>query len=382
MRPVLPAVDGWVVKLKNREISKIVNLSARKDIFDISWKVTSLCNYQCDFCIQGDQAAHRKEAEGESRTIRKAVCRKVLDLINDLKDYRMVKLRLIGGEVTILRDFPELIDVLAGSSFPGYIDFQITTNLSLPSDVFCEIIRNVSKNDTSKRPRRLHIAASYYAKYVTKEEFLAKIHEICSQTNLISNNNPQKGLLTYLNNRKRDQSNLPKHTYLSVGYPILSDSDYVDFLDMQRDLNTFGVSAAPIIIRQYHTKVSANILKQITQDENTPKTVEVTDSEGNTYLFRTMGDLGTALEEAECFNPTGMFCDAGINSIRIDAFGNVWRCPVIGSKMIMGNLLDGTFCRIDSPQICTADHCSCTQFSCIQRQPPAAEEQVVSPPRH
>ena len=41
--------------MKSSDIIKIENLSNTKDVFVIRWRVTYLCNYNCDFCMQRDK---------------------------------------------------------------------------------------------------------------------------------------------------------------------------------------------------------------------------------------------------------------------------------------------------------------------------------------
>lgn len=61
--------EGW--NMKNAEIETVENLRQDKGLFDIRWRVTTLCNYQCDFCIQGTREEHLRQAEGESEQLRK-----------------------------------------------------------------------------------------------------------------------------------------------------------------------------------------------------------------------------------------------------------------------------------------------------------------------
>ena len=67
--------------MKNEEIKMIENLSIDKKMYRIRWDVTYLCNYRCDFCIQGNRDNHLKRSEGESQEIRGQICDKIIDEI-------------------------------------------------------------------------------------------------------------------------------------------------------------------------------------------------------------------------------------------------------------------------------------------------------------
>ena len=116
--------------MKSSDIRTVENLLCDRDTFDIRWHVTSICNYDCSFCIQGNRQAHHAQAEGESPEMRRQVCSALRRLIEGLTAYRSVKVSLIGGEVTILPDSARILESLALSRFPGEIAFDITTNFS------------------------------------------------------------------------------------------------------------------------------------------------------------------------------------------------------------------------------------------------------------
>ena len=87
-------------------------------------------------------------------------------------------------------------------------------------------------------------------------------------------------------------------------------------------------------------------------------------------MYKDIQALGAALEDRDSFCPAGYVCDAGIHNLWIDAFGHVKRCPALGSTMSMGSILDGSFSLLDAPQVCTSDHCSCSQYGRIEKTEP------------
>ena len=83
--------------MKSSEINTIEKEKYKKDIFNIRWRVTTLCNYQCAFCIQGSPEEHARQARGESAELRNSICDKIVRLVESAENhYRVVTVRLIG----------------------------------------------------------------------------------------------------------------------------------------------------------------------------------------------------------------------------------------------------------------------------------------------
>ena len=130
--------------MKIDDIVKVENLKRQnKEAYAIRWNITRVCNYRCDFCIQGDLEKHKKDSQGESKKIRMAVCDKLKELIeNELTEFKRLDFYLIGGEVTILKDLPEILEKLVNVKYKGMINFYITTNFSCSIE-YLEKIKNI-----------------------------------------------------------------------------------------------------------------------------------------------------------------------------------------------------------------------------------------------
>ena len=120
----------------NKQVKSIVNLShADLRSFVIRWQVTSLCNYRCDFCVQGSREAHLEAAKVESVSIREKIADNLVNYIETkIGKEETVELYLIGGEVTILKDFPDILRKFIDCRFKGRIIVYLTTNLSMGPD--------------------------------------------------------------------------------------------------------------------------------------------------------------------------------------------------------------------------------------------------------
>ena len=108
----------------------------------------------------------------------------------------------------------------------------------------------------------------------------------------------------------------------------------------------------------------AATMDRITDNTSKP-CIRTTDSQGNTRLFPTIQAVGMALEDVDAFCPRGYLCDAGMHNLWINAFGDVYRCPTLGGAMHLGSILDGGYRRLEKPESCASDHCSCSQFGVI-----------------
>ncbi len=314
-------------------------------MFDIRWRITTLCNYQCAFCIQGDWQEHLKQADGESRQLRNRICNELIRLLEGLTSrYGLVKVALIGGELTVLDGFPEILEKLALCSFPGEIRFDITTNFSQETRYFCELCDIIQKKAKGRR-RSMKIGASFYSAYVTEEVFTEKLRAV------------------YTYSRSQEEGSNP--IYLTAGVPILTDADCGVLNGMQNVFATTDVRIAPIFIRGYATDVSPRAIAGLHEQKG--MNILVTDVNGCVSRYQSIQALGAELEGTDSFCPNGYLCDAGIHSIWIDAFGNAKRCPTIGETTYLGSILKGNIELLKTPQICTADHCSCSQYRRIER---------------
>ena len=146
----------------------------------ISWMVTTLCNYACDFCIQGDKEKHIKNAKGESRELRDKITAKICRLIEEEYDgkYDHLKIFLIGGEVTILPDCIEIVERLVNTKFRGKLMIHITSNMSADLAWFRDLAKVFEDHPVKDGERHLFLGCSYYKEYVTEEEFISKLHAI------------------------------------------------------------------------------------------------------------------------------------------------------------------------------------------------------------
>lgn len=353
--------------MTNSDILEIDNLPRLyRHALVIRWELTRFCNYACDFCIQGSHALHMQAAREESPKDRKEIATRLAAYVEKHVHARqMVEIHLIGGEVTALPDFPELMEVIAGCQFRGNIDIHLTTNFFRPSDYW----KNLFSLFSGKAGRRLFINASFYKRYTTEGEFAQKINDLTPFLAL-PGGNPfsilRYRLLPLFWGRAAVASDA-EQVYLGVGWPILDDASYHAFLSFKSRYGHLLHSVNPIIIRNYPVPVSEEIRDRLNGNEGS-KNLRVLFRRGGKRYFHNIQQLGNWLADAGHFCPSGYICDAGKNSFSISPDGTVSRCPVLNppADFQLGSFLDGSFRLLRKPAVCSADHCSCNYFRKIQ----------------
>ena len=357
--------------MRSDQVRKIINIPRRfMNSVVIRWQVTSLCNYQCDFCIQGSRETHFLAAKEESIEKRNEITEDLVRYIETKVSPRTaVELYLIGGEVTILKDFREIVSRFVNCAFKGHIIIYLTTNLSRDLDYFsslCELFKG-------KRNRTFNLHASYYINYISPDAFKSKV----------------SGLSGYLSKERWQDRlvaiklvSLPcfptrlikrRNVFLTIGIPVLNDDSWrllEDFRSVYRDS---AVHVNPIIIRNHETNLSESVVERLRKSGGLSRKLIVSFSGGERRRYKNIQQLGIDLEGSDGrFSPLGYYCDAGQKCFSISTNGSVWRCPVLSdlSSPVKGHLL-GDIKNIDSallsaPAVCGADHCSCNYFTTIR----------------
>ncbi len=347
----------------NQDVLKIENLRRIKlNTFCIRWMVTNFCNYACDFCIQGSREAKKKAAQTESPETRKMVASKLAEWIEKkVSPHQIVELYLIGGEVTALQDFAQLLSTLVNCKFKGVMIFYLTTNLSRPGSYYGDLC----KQFFGRNNRFLSISASFYKAYTTPEVFGNKLQGlqrfIVHQTHFFP--------IQRLSTRLLGRGLVPLHgrnLFLSVGWPILDDDSYQEYLIFKKKTASFGFPVNPIIMRDYPVTLSSDVQEAL-KSKNQSIGIRVTTVTGDRVYLRNIQQLGFMLDDVEKFCPNGYICNAGKDSFSISTDGTVMRCPSLHplKDFYMGNIAAGTFELQKEACVCHANHCSCNYYKQI-----------------
>lgn len=362
--------------MNSEDIVRIENLSNKNDTFIIRWNITYLCNYNCDFCIQGNKKQHIEKSKGESIEIRNKICNNLITFIEEKinKKYKYLEIYLIGGEVTILKDFPEIIKKLVDCKFEGNIKFHLTTNLSANNELLYYLVDLFNRK--YKYDRTLEISASYYKKFTNEENLINKVN-ILYKNKTSSNNifNAKKFLKIFKkilkkypikNDVVKNIANKIEPIHVNIDYPICTDEDYKEYIKFKNKYEDKARRINFIIIRNYKKSISENLKKKL-NNENNNKRIKVTLSNKKIYYSSDANKISLHLDNNQQFNPKGYSCDAGTKSISIGTLGVVSRCPTCKEKTIIGNMQEKIPEIPIEKIICPSNSCNCSYYNIIEK---------------
>ncbi len=365
--------------MTSNDIIKVENLSNTKDTFTIRWNVTYLCNYSCAFCIQGNKNTHIIKSKGESEENRRFICNHLITFIetNLNKKYKEIQMYLIGGELTILPDFLEMLSKIVNCNFEGLIQIHITTNLSADESLLNSLVTLFNQKYANERV--LEVSASYYKDYTTEEEFINKVKLLYGKNNLknrtigrLFNNRSlvfkfRKLLGKKLFNKGKKIANKIQPIHVNIGYPLCIDEDYKDYIAFVKKYSYITRKINFIIIREYEKSISPKLKKKINKKYYKSNFIKVTIKDGSEYLLSSINQIRLLLDEENYFNPKNYLCDIGTNSISIDNLGIVSRCVSCKNDTILGDIKKETIVLPKTKFICKCNKCTCNYYTLIEK---------------
>lgn len=127
--------------------------------FYVAYFMEFLCNFRCSYCIQDD--INRKEYE-------RTDIDKVINYLKNEVKYREKNLTIIGGEVTLNKNFPYVIEAL-------HNDFYITVGTNLKTRFF--------KNDFDEfirwaKEHRVRWNVTYHPEFMDVDLFIERVRKI------------------------------------------------------------------------------------------------------------------------------------------------------------------------------------------------------------
>ena len=357
--------------MRNDQVKKIINIPRWfMNSVVIRWQVTSLCNYQCDFCIQGSRETHLLASKKESKEIREEIVGNLVRYIEEKVSPRTaVELYLIGGEVTILKDFYHVLERFVNCAFKGHIIIYLTTNYSRESSYYsslCELFKG-------RKNRTFNIHASYYTDYALPEAFGSKVMALSPflskerwTTRLVSIR--LAAMFRFMRCFVKE-----KNVFMTVGIPILDDGSWQLLERFKSVFQGSAVHVNPIIIRNYKTSLSNKVENRLKTSGGVSKKLLVSFFKGGRKFYKNIQQLGLALEDSDGrFSPIGYYCDAGQKCFSVSSDGAVCRCPAMSDSSVMipgqflGDVKNIETSLLSAPEICDAGHCSCNYFTIIR----------------
>lgn len=366
--------------MNSQDILKIENIANLSNLFIIRWNITNLCNYNCDFCIQGNKEKHIQKAKGERVETREKILDNIIKFIETKLNgkYERLSIFLIGGEVTILKDFPEILKKLVNCNFEGNLKIHITTNLSTSDEVLKYMLDLF--NQKYKYERVLEVSASYYKNYVTEEEFMRKVGILYEKKNLnkkiISKIFNKKKLVKIISKIFYKEDNKKKYlnkiiskiepVHVNINYPLCVDKDYDEYLKFKEKYNNKARMINYLIIRDYKLSISED-LKNRLKAKNEKERIKVTFKDGSVFYVSHTSKICVKLDGEKYFNPNGYLCDSGINNISISTSGDISRCPTCSKETIIGNIIDEIPDIRSDKFVCKSKKCVCSFFGVIEK---------------
>lgn len=143
---------------------KIYSLIDLDDMKVLKWRLTDFCNYHCSYCIR------RPIANPQTLQEDMEACKKALPEVVRIAEHlnyrfdKLVKIDLIGGEVSCSDDTKEIIKQLGFCDAIGKIN--ITTNLSRNIDWYTDLIESSKK--------KVSITASFHPEEADLDTYLKK----------------------------------------------------------------------------------------------------------------------------------------------------------------------------------------------------------------
>lgn len=336
--------------MKSTDVLRIERTNSNDRMYIIRWQVTFICNYYCDFCVQGNKTTHIIHAKNESKEIRETICAKLIQYIeNNLNGQAdILRIYLVGGELTILNDFLQILRRIAKTKFEGIMKIHITTNMSMSIET-CRKIRDIVRNEKN---RSISLTCSFYKDFTNEDEFMRKVVTLTHRS-------------FYERILDKLQNKVPISA--SIGFPLCTDQDYYDYLTFKERNYIFCSSINPIIIRDYKTSISQSIKDKLREesDEKNERIIKVTWKDGTIKFFPAFYDLSLLTNEEQYFQPRDFLCDVGSRSITIDPIGNMSRCVSASGETFFGNICTENPEFISGMIRCKAKRCACHYFSLI-----------------
>ncbi len=306
--------------------------------FQVNWIITRKCNYDCNYCTVVDNK-NGFFVDKES----------LVTAIDKLQKIQKEKFHFVlsGGEPTI---HPNYIDLLLEvfSKFKDRARVTTITNLSKPMSFYSKLIDSIGEYKN-----QIRFITSYHFDFARKENFIERIKFLHS--------NQVKLQISIMAHPEfmDDVKNLDKE--LS---PLKNDITSISIMMIRQDYGSEPDNR--------YTKEDVNWLKNINQKE-TKVTIPISYlNEADDSIIETETTTNELIGNNKN-NFKGYLCNAGIDIISIDQFGDT--APAVcfrGSSLYKENLFDKRkeFVPSNEPIVCPFESCACPADLSIYKEVP------------
>lgn len=265
------------------------------------WDISYVCNYKCAYCIV--------DTWRQTTYLRAQEWKEIWDLI--FENYGSTHIRFSGGEPFIYPDFLNLLRLLGERH-----TLNVTTNLFFDAE---ELVREVGPIADNAQ---LVISASFHPEFIGLRDFIKKVCFLKS-----------KGIYTSVS--------------LVAWPPFFKDivmikeemeKNNIQFLIIPLSGNHFGKKYP-----ECYSSQEREFLERLSVLTSNPASKDMAD-------FK--------LKE-ENKNLKKRLCRMGQNFGMIRPNADAYRCCTFEKAAYLGNLIEGTFKLLDSPQWCEITPCNC-----------------------
>jgi len=299
--------------MKNKDIKSIEYLN--KNSYFIKWYMNTWCNYHCPYCIQGDKSTNKESQEEQE--IRAGKLNQIL--LNNKID-KPLNIRLLGGECTIY----DLTKILDKFSLPISL-FSLTTNFSRDLNYFKKLYLYCKQKHI-----QFNLTCSWHEENL---EFFSKLEQLLIWIKQNNFSKPKVNVVVTNDTNLDYFEEQEKKLNLQFKYNIVRGKG-----NSQQELN-------PDLVKRINAKV-----KTYSGGHN----LKVTFTNNEEKYF----DSGfQIINQLDCggFIGDGRLCDAGVNSINIRAYGDIYRgaCSFLNnSEHLIGYLDDSNLKLPTEPILC------------------------------
>ena len=299
------------------ELIKVSTVPINSFDLEIDYLLTFRCNYDCSYCTSHD--INHPPLQRSTKEI--------IDAFNFIFKYypnKKVKIRVLGGEPFVYKEFINLVNELSSNDF---LQINIVTNLSVAKKALEKL--KVSKN--------IFIAASYHPEYSNNKDFVNKIKFL-----------QDKGFITWC-----PVSIHPNEKYLQNSLYVLDNvkgNVYPKFLSIQPEstVSIFGKS-------YYYSEKIKSAVKKYDKPELSVYSLKYEYADKTNKIY-SVSDI--ILNNKDNFN--GLLCKAGHHKLQINETGDIFPAACfLNTRVILGNMFKKTFKKPKSYVTCPFSSCKC-----------------------
>lgn len=318
--------------MKLEEVNKILKYRVNNSI-KISWHMTKWCNYRCHYCYMADRIESKLEVNQEKM---EEIAGGINRLINDVK--KPVHLQFIGGEPSIYEIIP-LLKIIDTEYLSSII---IISNFSRPYQYYKDII-----DYCNSRKIRVKYNASFHIEELKKRN---KINDFVDKVIALRDWTSVKVMIDE-NNKELYHPYLDKLLYHGV---------YLQCGTIRDGDNKCNESEEILGFVQKYNNAS------LERNPSQAPYIACEDIYGNIHNYYSSTQAMEAVEGG--FAPYGFQCTAGIDCLRIETHGEIYRAGCrMGLHCCLGNVLFD-YELPTKPIVCTSDrNCSLCNYTDIIR---------------